>query len=301
MSELSKQPGENAEQAMMRHINTHDAHLNELESKGLHVPRGQATIMKGLPGSGKSYYLKKHHLSHATHIHVDVDALKHLATGEHDFKYPKEYPDSHPTHPDQPHPLAGQRITEKYDEGDPVHVVAAHPVSKRLEQKMFDTCKQRRIPMALDTTGGNHSKWGERIGALRQAGFHHVGLVDIRVSKETSMARNAGRKRVVPQKIIDETYAEHERDHPANFGKTPFEHLKKMVDSVKVVDHESREAGAITKRAAAGWHNYHTSSNGGVGPSGQPQVTKLAKSDNGYDSGYDNPFMGMVRSLYRSR
>lgn len=114
---LSKQDGENAMQALQRHIDDHDQHLNALHSDyGLHVPRGTATIMKGLPGSGKSHYLKNHHLGHGTHIHVDVDALKHLATGEHDFKYPTHYPDSHPTHGGKPHPLAGQRITDHYDE-----------------------------------------------------------------------------------------------------------------------------------------------------------------------------------------
>lgn len=291
--ELAKLPGENASQAVQRHIETHDAHLRELDSEGLHVPRGTATIMKGLPGSGKSFFLKKHHLAHATHMHVDVDALKPMATGEHDFCYPKEYPDSHPTKAGQPHPQAGQRITDTYDEGNPVHVVAAHPVSKRLEEQMFHECKKRRIPMALDTTGGNHDKWGKRIDDLRNSGYHHVGMVDIRVSKETSMARNAGRKRTVPQKIIDETFAEHDRNHPANAGKTPFEHLRPKVDKVRVVDHEPREVSAITKRAAAGWHNYHTAKNGGIGPDGQT----VAKADNGAA----NPFMGMVASLYRSR
>lgn len=288
---LGKQGGENAMQALQRHIDAHDDHLNKLESDyGLHVPRGTATIMKGLPGSGKSHYLKNHHLGHGTHMHVDVDALKHLATGEHDFKYPKEYPDSHPTHGGKPHPLAGQRITEKYDESDPVHVVAAHPVSKRLEEHMFHECARRRIPMALDTTGGNHKKWGERIDHLRSQGYHHVGLVDVRVSKETSQARNAGRKRTVPQSIIDETYAEHDRSHPANAGKTPFEHLKKKVDQVKVVDHESPQGQAT--RAANGWHSFLS------GAGGKP----MAKADAApADDAGENPFRTMLASLFRSR
>lgn len=294
---LSKQPGENAMQALQRHIDDHDKHLNKLESDyGLHVPRGTATIMKGLPGSGKSHYLKQHHLAQGTHLHVDVDALKHLATGEHDFKYPSHYPDSHPTHGGQPHPLAGQQIKETYDEGDPVHVVSAHPVSKRLEEHMFHESARRRIPMALDTTGGNHQKWGQRIDHLRSQGYHHVGLVDVRVSKETSMARNAGRKRVVPQAIIDETYAEHDRSHPNNAGKTPFEHLSKKVDKVHVVDHESHVRGNIAKRTAAGWHNYLTEkvkAQGGVGPGGQTHVAKADQTE--------NPFKHMIIGMYRSR
>ena len=286
--QLHKKPGESAEQAVRRHVETHDAHLKSLESDyGLHVPRGTASIMMGLPGSGKSHYLKGHHLSHGVHLHVDVDALKHLATGEHDFKYPKEYPDSHPTHGGKPHPLAGQRIKEEYDESDPVHVVAAHPVSKRLEEHVFNEASKRRIPMALDTTGGNHKKWGQRIDHLRnEKGYHHISLVNIRVSKETSQKRNAGRKRTVPQAIIDSTYAEHDPSHPDNGGKTPFQHISKKVDKVRVVDHE--QAPEQAARAAKGWHSFLS------GAGGKP----MAKADN--DAG-ENPFLGMVRSYFRSR
>lgn len=259
---LTKQPGENAEQAVMRHVQDHDNHLSHLENeRGMHVPRGTASIMMGLPGSGKSHYLNNHHLSHGVHMHVDVDALKPLATGEHDFKYPSHYPDSHPTHAGQPHPQAGQQIHEPYDESNPTHVVAAHPVSKRLEQTMFHEASKRRIPLALDTTGGNHQKWGERIDHLKQEkGYHHVSLVNVKVSKETSMARNAGRKRTVPQSVVDATYAEHDPHAPGNNGKTPFQHLSAKVDKVHVADHET-EAGKAG-RAATGWHNFLNATKG---------------------------------------
>ncbi|GHG12576.1 hypothetical protein GCM10017783_25780 [Deinococcus piscis] len=145
---MSKASGESAHDALQRHIDEHDARLSHMENHlGMHVPRGSASIMIDLPGSGKSHYLKAHYLNHGVHMHVDVDALEHLATGEHDFKYPSHSPDSHPTKGGQPHPQAGQRIKRTYDEGNPVHVEVAHPVNKRLEAHMFSEFSKRRTPM----------------------------------------------------------------------------------------------------------------------------------------------------------
>ena len=266
---LNKQPGETGEQAVTRHLDEHEAHLGHLESHyGFHTPRGHATVMMGLPGSGKSHYLKDHHLAGGTHVHMDVDALKALAPGEKDWKYPSHYPEGH-AQAGVPHPQAGQQIKDaKYDDSDKVHVASAHPVSKRLEQGMFEQAKARRLPVALDTTGGNHKKWGERMGALKDAGYHQVNLVHVRVSKATSMARNAGRSRQVPQSVIDETLHEHEPTHPNNDGKTPFHILSKHADNVHLIDHEPAGAphpqgkagmGSRPDRAHAGWKSFAAS------------------------------------------
>ncbi len=256
---MTKLPGESGEQAISRHVGEHAAHLDHLESQyGLRTPRGHATVMMGLPGSGKSHYLKGHHMSHGTHLHVDVDALKHLAPGEHDYTYPTHYPEGH-AKAGQAHPRAGQLISH-YDESNPVHVAAAHPVSKRLEEHLFKSASDRKLPLALDTTGGNHKRWGQRMQTLREKGYHQVNLANVRVSRETSMARNAGRKRTVPQSVIDGTLAEHDRHSPGNHGKTPFEHLSAHADKVHVVDHESPEGQRA--RAASGWHQYLSAEKG---------------------------------------
>ncbi len=300
---LNKQPGETGDQAVTRHLDEHEAHLTHLENDfGFHTPRGHATVMMGLPGSGKSHYLKKHHLAGGTHVHVDVDALKALAPGEHDWKYPSHYPEGH-EQAGQPHPQAGQQIKDaKYDDSDKVHVAAAHPVSKRLEQGMFDQAKARRLPVALDTTGGNHQKWGERMKSLRDSGYHQVNLVHVRVSKQTSMARNAARSRTVPQSVIDETLHEHEPTHPNNGGKTPFKILSKHADNVHLIDHEPAgaphpqgKAGMSSRpdRAEKGWHSF-TASEAAV----HAGAGTVAKADNAAPSA---DFTHMLVGLYRSR
>lgn len=228
---ISVKEGETVHQAITRHVQDHAAHLETVRNDfKMNPPHGHAAIMMGMPGSGKSTYLNQHHLSHGTHLHVDVDGLKHLAVHHPDYPY------SH------------------YDENNTAHVVAAHPFSKQYEEHMYHEATKRRLPVALDTTGGNHKRWGQRIDDMKQKGYHHVALVNVRVSKKTSEERNQMRARTVPQSVIDDTFAEHDRNHPDNHGKTPFEHLSAKADSVHVVDHET--SGRKHERSQNGWKSF---------------------------------------------
>jgi hypothetical protein len=186
-----------------KHFEDHRAHLDHIrDNYKAHVLDGHAIINMGLPASGKTSAAKQHALRHGQYLHLDVDNYKHY----------------------HPH----------YDPKAPQHV---HGFSKQLEEHAFAEAQKHKLPVVLDTTGGNHKRWIGRIQKLRAAGYKHVGLSYAKVEQDEAKRRNMARERSVPESVIDGTLAEFRPDHPDNDGKTPLQHFMPHVDKVHVYDH----------------------------------------------------------------
>ena len=128
-------------------------------------------IMGGLPGSGKSTVAKRNN-NFGTSIKVDCDELK-----------------------------------KECDGYDPNHPELVHEASKKLEVEVLNKLLEGNESFLYDTTATNTKRIAALIKKAKANGFE-VTFVYVKVTLETSLARNAQRERHVPEEIIYEKFGE---------------------------------------------------------------------------------------------
>ena len=128
----------------------------------------------GLPGSGKTYSLKRRFgLEHLIILDLDKEMLQH--------------PDYDP-----------EDAAKIYDDPN-AYAWANDAVQSRLD----DLCSRAPLPplVALDGTGTHVERQIGRIRQARAAGFHVV-LLNVQISLTKALKRNLTRKRQVPEPIM---------------------------------------------------------------------------------------------------
>lgn len=127
----------------------------------------KATVLLGSPGSGKTTILKK------------------LTSGLI-----------------EPRIVNVDKFTEFLNITD---IMSVYDKSKMLSKNQMVLYLDNVLPLFIDTTGVNLTRLRNRINILEQLGYDYSAII-VNTSLETSLKRNANRKRVVNQRVVEDYY-----------------------------------------------------------------------------------------------
>jgi predicted ABC-type ATPase len=151
-----------------------------------------AIFTQGLPGAGKSFVISNEYGE--ADLVIDPDAVK----------------ESHPDY-------------------DPKCPEALHAWSKEITEGQFRAAMVDPVNvLVVDGTGTNSEKMVRKIKEVQAAGYE-AHLLYVKVSLETSLARNAARERNVPEYVVREKAEDIETAH---------EIVAAYVDVTKIVNND---------------------------------------------------------------